>query len=198
MMNANLALRQKHKVSLWNILIGYLKISLASFGGSLSAWAQLIVVEERKWLTDEEFLSSFALCRILPGPNQVNFAIYVGLRLRGASGALAALSGLIVVPFFIVVTAGIAYFHFQNIQSVVAALKEMSAVAVGMTLGMGVKLSQRYNFTLWTFCLMLTSFFTVGVLRWPLLPVLAVLIPLSVLVCWRNTAKTNTKEKADE
>ncbi|MEN6565310.1 MAG: chromate transporter [Veillonellales bacterium] len=197
-MNANSTLQQKSKVSLWNILISYLKISLSSFGGGLSAWAQLIVVEERKWLTDEEFLSAFALCRILPGPNQVNFAIYVGLRLRGASGALAALSGLIVIPFFIVVAAGIAYFHFQDIQSVSAALKGMAAVAVGMTLGMGVKLSLRYKFTLWTFCIMLASFITIGVLRWPLLPVLAVLIPLSIVVSWGNTSKTNAKEHSHE
>lgn len=193
-MNLKPTLQSNDKISLWNIAISYLKISLSSFGGGLSAWAQLIVVEERKWLTDEEFLSAFALCRMLPGPNQVNFAIYVGLRLRGLMGALAALSGLIVIPFFVVVSAGIAYFHFQNMPSVSAALRGMSAVAVGMTLGMGYKLSLRYSFTPWTFCLMLAAFFTIGVFRWPLVPVLAVLIPLSVAVTWYHSSKTGTKE----
>lgn len=191
-------LQQRDKIGLWNIMTSYLKISLSSFGGGLSAWAQLVVVEERKWLTNEEFLSAFALCRILPGPNQVNFAIYVGLRLRGSPGALAALSGLIVIPFAIVVTAGIAYFHFQNIQSVSAALKGMAAVAVGMTLGMGVKLSLQYKFTPWTFGIMLASFVTIGVFRWPLLKVLAVLIPVSVVISWRNASKTGIKEKSHE
>lgn len=178
-------------------MVSYLKISLSSFGGGLSGWAQLILVEERKWLTDEEFLSAFALCRILPGPNQVNFAIYVGLRLKGSAGAFAALFGLIVIPFFIVVTLGITYFHFQNIPSVSAALEGISAVAVGMTLGMGIKLSLRYHFTLWTFCLTLASFVTIGIFRWPFVPVLAVLIPLSVLASWRNLSKTGEKEKSN-
>lgn len=125
----------------------------------------------------------------------MNFAIYVGLRLRGFAGALAALSGLIIIPFFIVVAAGIAYFHFQYMPSVSAALKGMSAVAVGMTLGMGFKLSLRYSFTPWTFCIMLTAFLTIGVLRWPLLPVLAVLIPLNIAVTWHHSSKAGTKEK---
>lgn len=67
-MNIKPTLQLKDKIDLWNIAFSYLKISLSSFGGGLSAWAQLIVVEERKWLTDEAFLSAFALCRSYPAP----------------------------------------------------------------------------------------------------------------------------------
>ncbi len=115
-MNPNHIIAAKNNISLWNIAVSYLKISLSSFGGGLSAWAQIVIVEERKWLTDEEFLSAFALCRLLPGPNQINFAIYIGLRLRGLIGALTALAGLIILPFFFVVTLGIAYFHYKTCQ----------------------------------------------------------------------------------
>ncbi len=179
-MNTHTIIAAKSNASLWNIAVSYLKISLSSFGGGLSAWAQIVIVEERKWLTDEEFLSAFALCRLLPGPNQINFAIYIGLRLRGFIGAVTALSGLIIIPFFFVTILGIAYFHFQSMPSVSASLKGMSAVAIGMTLGTGSKLALRYSFTIWSFCIMVAAFVTIGVLRWPLLPVLAVLIPLSI------------------
>lgn len=179
-MNINTNSAIKNNVSLWNIAVSYLKISLSSFGGGLSAWAQIVIVEERNWLTDEEFLSAFALCRLLPGPNQINLAVYLGLRLRGVLGVLAALSGMIFLPFLFVIILGIAYFHFQNMPSVSASLKGMSTVAVGMTLGTGCKLALRHSFTIWSFCIMVAAFFTIGVLRWPLLPVLAVLIPLSI------------------
>jgi chromate transporter len=193
-MNINTLIPQKSKASLWNIAASYLKISLSSFGGGLSAWAQLVIVEERKWLTDEEFLSAFALCRLLPGPNQINLAVYLGLRLRGFLGALAALSGLIILPFLFVIILGIAYFHFQNMPSVSASLRGMSAVAVGMTLGTGCKLALRHSFTIWSFCIIVATFFTIGVLRWPLLPVLTVLIPLSV---WQAHCSNKTNLKKD-
>ncbi|MDR3591093.1 MAG: chromate transporter [Negativicutes bacterium] len=170
------------RVSLWDIATGYLRISLSSFGGGLSAWAQLIVVDQRKWLTDEEFLSAMALSRVLPGPNQVNLAVYVGSRLRGVSGCAAALAGLIAIPFIIVLLMGIAYFNYQYLSGVQSALRGMAAVAVGMTLGMGLKLALRHSFTLWSILIMAASFITIGVLRWPLIPVLAVLVPLSI---WR-------------
>ena len=196
-MKTNEVLSQPDQVSLWDIATSYLRVSLSSFGGGLSAWAQLIVVEERKWLTNEEFLAAFGLCRILPGPNQINFAIYVGLRLRGTMGALAALAGLIIIPFVILVSLGIAYFHLQNIQSVSAALRGMSAVAVGMTLGTGVKLSRRYAFTPWTFFIMLAAFITIGVFRRPLLPVLAVLVPLNIMVSWYTGPKSAERDETD-
>ena len=196
-MKTNEFLSQPDRVSLWDIAASYLRVSLSSFGGGLSAWAQLIVVEERKWLTNEEFLAAFGLCRILPGPNQINFAIYVGLRLRGTRGALAALAGLIIVPFVILVSLGIAYFHLQNIQSVSAALRGMSAVAVGMTLGTGFKLSRRYAFTPWTFFIMVAAFITIGVFRRPLLPVLAVLVPLNIMVSWYTGPKTDERDETD-
>src|SRR4051812_9620078 len=56
------------------------RITLVSFGGGLTAWARKLIVEEKKWLDDEEFLSAYALARVLPGANQANFAIYVGNR----------------------------------------------------------------------------------------------------------------------
>jgi chromate transporter len=190
--------RRQGQAGLKEIAVSYLKISLLSFGGGLSAWAQLVIVDKRQWLTDEEFLSAMALCRILPGPNQINFAVYVGLRLRGLAGVTAALAGLIIVPFFLVLLMGIAYFHFQSISSVYLAIGGMASVAVGMTLGAGVKLLLRYSFTYWTMIVMLASFIAIGILRWPLLPVLAILIPISVGLSWTRVVEPNEGINDDE
>ena len=67
----------------------YLKIALSSFGGGLSAWTQQIVVEERRWIDDREFLSGLALSRMLPGPTMVNFAVFLGSRFRPFQNARA-------------------------------------------------------------------------------------------------------------
>jgi len=175
------------QVHLIDVFVGFLKITLSSFGGGLSAWIQQSVVDERKWLTDGEFLSALAVCRILPGPNAVNLAAYIGTQLRGTTGALAALTGLIIIPFLIVLAMGVIYFEFQYLYSVQSALRGMATVAVGMTLGMALKLSLRYSFNLLTVLITVFSFLAIGVFRWSLIPVLAVLIPLSVWLCGNST-----------
>ena len=86
-------------VSLLKLASTFNGIALASFGGGLSAWSREIVITRRGWLTDAEFLSAMMLCRLLPGANQVNVAVFVGARMRGAPGALAAVLVLITVPF---------------------------------------------------------------------------------------------------
>jgi len=58
----------------------FLQIALSSFGGGLSAWTRRLVVEQRQWLNDEQFLSALTIARLFPGPNQVNMAIWMPLQ----------------------------------------------------------------------------------------------------------------------
>ena len=41
-------------------------IALASFGGGLSAWSREVIVVEKGWMAEEEFLSAITMCRIFP------------------------------------------------------------------------------------------------------------------------------------
>src|SRR5262249_57570244 len=72
------------------LALAFLTVALASFGGGLSAWARRVLVEQRGWIAEDEFLSALTLCRLMPGPNQVNMAVYVGARLGGLRGVLGA------------------------------------------------------------------------------------------------------------
>ena len=67
------------------------------------AWARRAMVEDRGWLTPEEFNEVYALCTMLPGANIVNFSVVFGSRVRGPLGALAALAGLILPPVVLVI-----------------------------------------------------------------------------------------------
>src|SRR3954469_5453972 len=70
-------------------------MGLFSFGGGLSAWTHREMVQLRGWLTDEEFFSGYSLAQVLPGVNSTNLTVYIGQHLRGGSGALVALTGLL-------------------------------------------------------------------------------------------------------
>jgi len=89
-------------------------ISLYAFGGVL-AWSRRMLVDERKWMTPEEFNDAFALCQFLPGPNVVNLSVVFGRRIRGVLGAAAALVGLLGPPFLIVSLIGGLYARFGEI-----------------------------------------------------------------------------------
>jgi chromate transporter len=122
----------------------FLQIALSSFGGGLSAWTQRIVVERRRWLDNEQFLTAVTISRLFPGPNQVNMAIFVGQHFKGLPGALAALAGLLGVPLAILLTLGWAYFHYHQVPALRAILSGVVAAAAGMALSMGVKLIGNY------------------------------------------------------
>ncbi len=168
-------------VSLSALALAFLKIALSSFGGGLSAWALRVIVEERRWLSDEEFLDAFTICRILPGPNQVNMAVYVGTHFRGLPGAAAALIGLTLVPLGLALGLGVLYFRNRNSTPALASIMTgLVAAAAGMTLSVGVKLGLGYTRQPMAIALALAAFLGVAYLHWPLLLVLAALAPIGI------------------
>src|SRR5271154_3912744 len=79
--------------TLGEIFVAFAQISLSGFGGVL-AWSRRMMVEERKWLTPEQFNETYALCSFLPGGNILNFSVVLGARFRGALGSIVAFAGL--------------------------------------------------------------------------------------------------------
>src|SRR4030081_427214 len=79
---------------LLELFVAFALIALCGFGGVL-AWSRRMLVEERRWMTPEEFNDAYALCQFLPGPNVVNLSVVFGRRIRGAIGAAGASAGLL-------------------------------------------------------------------------------------------------------
>ena len=166
--------------SLFELALTFNHIALASFGGGLSAWSREVVVVEKNWMEDEDFLSAVTMCRILPGANQVNLAVFVGVKFRGIPGALAAVFGLTLVPVLIVLALSYFYFQFHEVPAVQGILKGAAAAAVALTLSMVVLIPA---------LLFLAVFLMNGIARWPLLACLSLLAPLAVLWAWPKEKK---------
>jgi chromate transporter len=186
--------RNRPVVTHGDLALCFLKIALASFGGGLSAWARRVIVEERQWLTDEEFLTALTLSRLLPGPNVTNMAVYVGTRFHGLSGAGAALAGLTLVPLAIMLGLGAAYFHYHRVPAFQATLTGLVAAGAGLTLSMAVKSGLDIVRQPMAMALAIAAFFGMAILRWPLLLVLAVLAPIGVAWYWPRQAKNRKEE----
>src|SRR5580692_4843165 len=100
--------------SIGELFITFATISLSGFGGVL-AWSRRMMVEERRWLTPEQFNETYALCAFLPGGNILNFSVILGARFRGAWGAIAAAAGLMGPPLLLVICIGAIYAHYGDV-----------------------------------------------------------------------------------
>lgn len=155
-------------------------VSLTGFGGVLN-WIHHAVVERRRWLTDREFAEVVGVTQVLPGAQVVNIAIQIGERLAGAAGAAMAAGGLLLAPFLAMLAAAIVYERFGDVEVLRRALTGLSAVAPGFVAALGVRMALQNRRNLPALAFIAAAFLGVGVLRLPLLVVLAVLAPLAAL-----------------
>jgi chromate transporter len=168
-------------------------LALRGFGGVLP-WAQRVLVEERRWLTRDQFVELLAFGQLLPGPNICNLAIMAGDRWFGWRGALAALGGLLAGPTAIVLALAALYAGFAEEPAVRRALAGMAAVAAGLIAATALKLAATQA-PRWL-AVGLLAFVGVGLLRWPLAWVVAALGPPAVALAWAGARRARGRPAA--
>lgn len=169
---------------LGQLFTGMLMVALSAFGGGLSAWSQRIIVEQRRWMSNEEFLTGLTVARLFPGPNQINMAVYVGTFFRGLPGALAALAGMLLVPFTLLMAIGLLYFQFHSLPALDRVLAGVVAAAAGMALSMGFKILDEYWKDPMALLLAAVTFVLMTFFHVRLVPLVLVAGPLAMAWYW--------------
>ena len=171
-------------VSRKTLFAGFLKMGLLGFGGVLP-WARRIIVDEQRWLDDREFAELIGICQMLPGPNVVNLSVIIGSRSHGPVGSLIALTGILFVPVGLMLL--IATFYASVAHEPVArnAIAGASAAAAGLILGTALRLLIQTRPPLRGLLTGAAAFIAVGVLQWPLLWVIVLLIVAGIAAEWR-------------
>ena len=166
-------------------------LALQGFGGVLAV-VQRELVENKRWMTNEEFMEDWSVAQIMPGPNVVNLSIMIGDRYFGLRGALAALAGMLTFPLAVVLALAMVYAEFSSHPAVAGALRGMGAVAAGLIAGVGIKLfaSIKTHPLGRPLCVVFTALTVVVmvVLRWPLWWTLPVVGGAACLLTWRKLA----------
>jgi chromate transporter len=168
------------QIGLSAIFIAFFRLGITSFGGNTAAWLYRDIVERRGWLDNPAFLSGLAISRILPGSGGVSLTLQAGQRLRGARGALAAVFGLLCGPFAIVLGLAAGWRRIAGVAVLQAVLDGMGAAAVGLTLANGLRLMPRFERRVAPLAMTLVTALAVGVLRWPMVPVVLILAPIGI------------------
>lgn len=82
----------KADASLADVTAAFARIGILSFGGPAAQIALMhrVLVEEKEWLTERQYLNALSFCMLLPGPEAMQLATYAGWRLHGVAGGLIA------------------------------------------------------------------------------------------------------------
>lgn len=166
------------------LFLGFLGIGVIGFGGVLPL-ARRLMVEDKRWLSPEEFADLLGLCQFLPGGNVINMSVAVGMKFRGWRGALAAILGLTAVPTAFVIVLGVIYDQYRDDPHVQQLFAGLAAAAAGMLIAMSIKLLKPILTKPPALAMAVLLFVAVAVLRVPMLPAMLALAPISILLAWR-------------
>ena len=167
------------------LFLGFSSVGLSGFGGVLP-FARRMLVEERQWMTAEEFNAQLGLCQFLPGPNVINLAVVVGKRYGGLSGAIVAPVGLLAGPLLIVLLLALLYDRYGGLSQVQGMLRGIAAVGCGLLFAMawrmGMALKDKPVFLPFT----ALTVSAIAFMRWPMpLVMVAGLILSGGIAYWR-------------
>jgi chromate transporter len=172
--------------TLGELFIAFATIAVCGFGGVL-AWSRRIMVEERGWLTAEQFNETYALCSVLPGGNILNFSVIFGSRFRGVPGALVAIAGLLGPPMALILIVGAIYAHYGDAPVLRRMLTGIASAAAGLMMATVAKMARplfENRRSMAVPLVAIVTFVAIGVAHWPLPLVLAVIIPVSIGIAW--------------
>jgi chromate transporter len=129
---------------LGQIFWSFFKIGPVTFGGGY-AMIPLIereVVERRGWVKSKDIADIFAISESIPGAIAINSASFVGFRIAGVPGALAAMTGVLLPTFVIVIALCIAFLKVQHNPKIEAAFQGIRATTVALIVYAGIKIGK--------------------------------------------------------
>ena len=121
------------------------RIGVLSFGGPTAQIALMhrIIVDEKKWLGEQHYLSALSFCMLLPGPEAMQLATYVGWRLHGLKGGLAAGLLFVLPGAFVVLTLSMIYAAFGNVPVVEAIFFGIKAAVLVIVIEALLRIARR-------------------------------------------------------
>lgn len=171
---------QAGPIGLAQIFVAFLRLGATAFGGNTAGWLHRDIVVRRRWIDDRTFLAMLALGQAVPGSNGIKLTVLIGQRLNGAAGALTALLGLLAAPFAVVLVIGSLYARFGEHTLLHAMLDGAAAAVIGLTFATGLHGVTHGAPGTASLTIAAATVIAIGVMGWPLFPVVAALAPLSI------------------
>lgn len=122
--------------SLLEIVFTFAQIGILSFGGGYASigLVEKQVVEIKQWMTYAEFADIVAIDELTPGPVAINAATFVGTKMAGVPGAIAATLGAILPSCIIALILVKIYYKYRSMKGVNGAITGLKSMVVAMIL----------------------------------------------------------------
>lgn len=122
----------------------FFMLGATGFGGGLAVIAHIrrVVVYDRQWMSEDEFLDAVSLAQSLPGANTANAITYIGLKLCGIRGALVSVTSFVLPSFLAMIGLAVAYGHLINFPDAKSVFQGFNAAVVGLIAATTVRLGQ--------------------------------------------------------
>jgi chromate transporter len=119
--------------SLSALFVSFLRLGATAFGGpAMVAYIRQMAVERKAWLNARAFDDGVALCQAVPGATAMQTAAYVGLSVRGVSGAAVSFVGFGLPAFGLMLALSAVYAHTHSLPGVVSAFSGLQAIVVAI------------------------------------------------------------------
>ena len=134
----------------------FLKIGAFTFGGGYAMVALLEheFVEEKKWVSREEFLDMVAIAESTPGPMAVNSATYVGYKIDGVAGAAASTVAVCIPSFLVIYGISLFFDHFLSLTVVANAFRGIQVCVIYLILSAGIKMLKNLERNAFNVCVL--------------------------------------------
>src|SRR5689334_10741220 len=100
-----------------DLLLYFLRLGSLGFGGpiALAGYMQRDLVEQRRWISKQDYVEGLALAQLAPGPLAAQLAIYLGWVRAGLSGATLVAAAFILPSFLMVLVLAFLYLQFGGL-----------------------------------------------------------------------------------
>ncbi|MDQ1330222.1 MAG: chromate transporter [Thermodesulfobacteriota bacterium] len=136
--------------SIKDLFIAFFRLGLTAFGGpAMLAHIRELSTERNQWLDKNDFKNGVALCQSIPGATAIQAAAYVGLRVHGISGALAAYCGFGLPAFIFMLFLTVLYARFSNLPGLISLFNGLQVIVVAIifnaTFSFGRNIASNYR-----------------------------------------------------
>lgn len=127
-----------------DLLLSFLKIGTFSFGGgyAMLPFIEREIVTNNRWLSIPEFMDIIGISQMTPGPVAINSATFVGYKMHGVLGSIAATLGVITTSFILVSIISKVLTKFKNSLVVKSALLGMRPVLIALIISAFLRLAK--------------------------------------------------------
>ncbi len=190
----------REKAGLLELFWTFLRIGALTLGGGLAMAAVMRheLVHRRRWMNDEEFLAELSTTALLPGPIAVNLAYLQGRRLRGGTGSAAAVLGVVLPSFCIILLMAMFALPYMSHPRVAAFFRGCALAVAGQLAFVGFTFGRKPLRHWRNILVCATGLLVAGALHWH--PIWAVVVAglLGYWICPHHQANGPPSQKVME